>query len=78
MLPRNKVHAVYQIISVPYAVVYLMLWYTFVNPFCGPQHPPNCKNGPNKSHKAQENALSITLLGILLDIIPYIVIKSFA
>ena len=48
VVPCNKVHAVFREISIPYAVVYLMLWYTFANPFRGPQYPQNCKNGPKK------------------------------
>ena len=34
-------------ISVPFAVMYLWLWNTFVNPFVGPNTPNNVK-GPKK------------------------------
>ena len=54
VLPWNKVHAMFQEISVPYAVVYLMLWYTFANPFRGPQYPQNCKNGPKKPQSSRK------------------------
>ena len=59
---------------------YLMLWCTLCccthsrTHFVGPNTPKIVKTGP-KSRKAYESALSITLLGILLDIIPYIIIQ---
>ena len=54
VLPRNKVHAVYRKVRVPYAVMYLMPWYTFTNPFCGAQPSQNCKNGPKKATKPKK------------------------
>ena len=60
--------------GVPYAVVHIhkpVLWTPI------PNTPKIVKMGP-KRRKAQESALSITILGILLDIIPYIIIKLLA
>ena len=54
VLQQNKVHTVYPKISVPYAVVYIMLWYTFANPFCGPKYPQNCKHGPKKAQSPRK------------------------
>ena len=77
VIPRNKAHAAYQ------KTVYLRLRCTL----CRGTHSRTHVGGPNtpqivkmvrKRRKAQESALPITLLGILLDIISYIIIKLLA
>ena len=74
VVPCNKVHAVFQEICVPYAVVYLMLWYTSADPFRGPQYPQNCKNGPKKPQSPRKCTF-LNIIRYLLDTISYIIIQ---